>query len=230
MVRVCALDTDVDEVARTPVAVEVDELVGAGPALGPALAALALDEHLHRLADHGLVALERDAFLQRHEAIEPLLHHRLRELLLEPGRLRPGTGRSLPYGFTFCPRSVTSTTPSRASPCTSASTSPRGRDSCGPRTSGTMQNVHRLSHPTETLTHAWCFDPRRAGSALGNTSVNSRTSICGPSRSAVWISSSSEGSACVPRTMSTHGARRWISPWSFCARQPATTMRIRGLR
>src|SRR6266540_983865 len=145
---------------------------------------------------------------------------------LEPD---PGTVRSRPYVFTFCPSSVTSTTPEAASPWTSARTSPSGRDRWGPRTSGTMQNEHRLSHPTLTLTHARWRSPRTAGSALGNTSVYSRTSIWGPSASARRISSSSDGRACVPTTTSTHGARRWIRPRSFWARHPATTIRIRGL-
>ncbi len=35
--------------------------------------------------------------------------------------------------------------------------------------------------------------------------------------------------ACVPTTTSTHGALAWMSPWSFWARQPATTTRSRGL-
>jgi hypothetical protein len=75
-------------------------------------------------------------------------------------------------------------TPWRANPWTSATISPRGRERCKPRTSGTMQNVHLLSHPTETDTQAWWASSRLAGRALGNTSVYSRTSICGPSRSA----------------------------------------------
>ena len=71
------------------------------------------------------------------------------------GRLgAPGTVTSRPYVFTFCPRSVTSTTPLRARVCTSARTSPNGLDRCGPRTSGTMQNVHALSHPGAMETHA----------------------------------------------------------------------------
>ena len=140
-----------------------------------------------------------------------------------------GTVRSRPYVLTFWPRRETSTTPRRANPCTSASTSPIGRDRCGPRTSGTMQNVHALSHPTAIETHAWCSTSRRAGRALGKISVCSLISSWGPSLSARLRRSSSPGSAWVPTTTSTHGARSWIVPPSFCARHPATTIRIRGL-
>ena len=46
------------------------------------------------------------------------------------GRLADsGTVRSRPYVLTFWPSSVISTTPRRASPCTSARTSPIGRES-----------------------------------------------------------------------------------------------------
>ena len=91
------------------------------------------------------------------------------------GRLDdPGTVTSRPYVFTFCPSSVTSTTPLRASPCTSARMSPIARERCGPRTSGTMQNVQALSHPGAIDTHARNASSRAAGSALGKTSVYSR--------------------------------------------------------
>src|SRR6266545_3999347 len=110
----------------------------------------------------------------------------------------------------------------------SARASPISRDSWGPRTSGTMQNVQWLSQPIAIETHAWWATSRRAGSALGNTSVNSRTSIWGPSVSARRRSSSNPGNAWVPTTTSTHGARSWIWPRSFWARQPATTIRRRG--
>ncbi len=75
-----------------------------------------------------------------------------------------------------------------------------------------MQNVQALSHPGAIDTHARNGSWRADGRALGKTSVYSRTSICGPSRSDVVSSSSRCGSAWVPTTMSTHGARRWISP------------------
>jgi len=52
--------------------------------------------------------------------------------------------------------------------------SPSERDRCGPRTSGTMQKVHALSHPIPTATQAWWLDPRWAGRALGKISVYSR--------------------------------------------------------
>ncbi len=127
-------------------------------------------------------------------------------------RLEPGTVRSRPNVFTFCPRSVTSTTPSAASPRTSARMSPVARDRCGPRTSGTMQNVQALSQPGAIDTQALKSLPREAGSAEGNVSVASVTSICGPSVVDRSISSSRSGSACVPTTTSTHGALRWIVP------------------
>ena len=128
------------------------------------------------------------------------------------GLAEPGTVTSRPYVFTFCPRSVTSTTPLRASPCTSARMSPIERERCGPRTSGTMQNVHALSHPGAIETHARNASRRTAGNAPGNISVYSSTSICGPSVSERFRRSSRCGTACVPTTTSTQGARRWISP------------------
>jgi hypothetical protein len=55
--------------------------------------------------------------------------------------------------LTFCPSSVTSSTPSAASAETSASTSPGLRSFSLPRSDGTMQNVHVLLQPTEIDTH-----------------------------------------------------------------------------
>ncbi len=46
-----------------------------------------------------------------------------------------------------------------------------------------MQNVQALSHPTAIETHARKASSRAAGSATGNSSVYSRTSIWGPSAS-----------------------------------------------
>ena len=136
---------------------------------------------------------------------------------------------SRPKVFTFCPSSVTSTTPEATRPCTSARMSPIERDRCGPRTSGTMQKVQALSQPGAIETQARNASPRAAGNALGKVSVYSRTSICGPSVRERSSRSSRCGSACVPTTTSTHGALRWISPWSFWARQPDTTIRRSGL-
>jgi hypothetical protein len=45
--------------------------------------------------------------------------------------------------------------------------SPMRRLISGPRTIGTMQNVHELSHPTWMVTQALCRWSRRAGSADG---------------------------------------------------------------
>ena len=48
-------------------------------------------------------------------------------------------GRSRPYEHTFCPRSVTSLTPSAATRSTSATISEAGRETSRPRVEGTMQ-------------------------------------------------------------------------------------------
>ncbi len=90
--------------------------------------------------------------------------------------------------------------------------SPIGLERCGPRTSGTMQNVQALSHPGAIETQARKSSSRAAGRAPGNTSVYSRTSIRGPSVSDARSSSIRCGSAWVPTTTSTQGARRWITP------------------
>ena len=123
-----------------------------------------------------------------------------------------GTVTSRPKVLTFWPSSVTSTTPAATSPWTSARMSPIERDRCGPRTSGTMQKLHALSQPGAIDTQARNASPRAAGSALGNVSVYSCTSICGPSVRERSSRSSRCGRACVPTTTSTHGALRWISP------------------
>jgi hypothetical protein len=83
--------------------------------------------------------------------------------------------------LTFWPSSVTSRTPSAASPRISVTMSPGRRDFSGPRSDGTMQNVQVLSQPMEIDTQAWCRTSRRAGSAEGNISVCSRISITGSS-------------------------------------------------
>ena len=88
-----------------------------------------------------------------------------------------------------------------------------------------------LSQPTLMLTQALAALPRRAGSALGNTSSASSSST--------WLScstrarSSSTGRAptlCVPNTTSTQGAFCVMTPWSFCARQPPTAICMPGVR
>ena len=90
--------------------------------------------------------------------------------------------------------------------------SPIERERWGPRTSGTMQHVQALSQPGAIETHARNASSRAAGSADGNVSVYSRTSIWGPSVSDSFRRSSRCGSAWVPTTTSTHGAFRWINP------------------
>ncbi len=94
-----------------------------------------------------------------------------------------------------------------------------------------MQKVQVLLQPTEIDTQALYAESRLAGSADGKTSSASRISIS--ARSLCRDRSSSTGNAptlWVPKTTSTHGARRWISPRSFWARQPPTAICIPGRR
>ena len=124
---------------------------------------------------------------------------------------------------------MTSTTPSRASPCTSARMSPIARERCGPRTSGTMQNVQALSQPGgDRDPGAERVVARGRQGAREQLRVLGARPSAGPSSSARRSRSSRCGSAWVPTTTSTHGAFSWIRPWSFCARQPATTIRRSG--
>ena len=67
---------------------------------------------------------------------------------------RDAASRSRPYELTFCPSSVTSTTPSAAWRATSATTSSSGLLRSRPRTEGTMQYEHTQLQPTEICTHA----------------------------------------------------------------------------
>src|SRR5664279_1169329 len=93
-----------------------------------------------------------------------------------------------------------------------------------------MQNVQVLLQPTEMDTQPAYADSRLAGSVDGNTSSASRISIS--ARALCRDRSNSVGSEptlCVPNTTSTHGARRRISPRSFCARQPPTAICMPGL-
>ena len=93
-----------------------------------------------------------------------------------------------------------------------------------------MQNVQVLLQPTEMATHAAYADSRRVGSVDGNRSSDSAISTCASSRTRARSSSAgSEPMLCVPNTTSTHGARRRISPRSFCARQPPTAICMPGL-
>ena len=98
-----------------------------------------------------------------------------------------------------------------------------------PRSDGTMQNVQVLLQPTEIETQAAYAESRRVGSVDGKTSSDSRISTCA---SSLWrarsSSTGSEPMLCVPKTTSTHGARRVISPRSFCARQPPTAICMPG--
>ncbi len=84
-----------------------------------------------------------------------------------------------------------------------------------------MQNVQVLLQPTLIETHAAYADSRRVGSVDGKTSSDSRISTCA---SPLWRARSSKVGSdpmlWVPKTTSTHGARRAISPRSFCARHP----------
>ena len=92
-----------------------------------------------------------------------------------------------------------------------------------------MQNVQVLLHPTLIDTQAAYADSRRVGSVDGNTSSDSRISTCASSSDRARSSSTgSEPMLCVPKTTSTHGARRTTSPRSFCAMQPPTAICIPG--
>ena len=98
-----------------------------------------------------------------------------------------------------------------------------------PRSAGTMQNVQVLLQPTEIDTQAAYADSRLVGSVEGNTSSDSRISTCASSATRARSSSTgSEPMLWVPKTTSTHGARRVISPRSFCARQPPTAICMPG--
>ena len=93
-----------------------------------------------------------------------------------------------------------------------------------------MQNVQVLLHPTLIETQAAYADSRRVGSVDGKISSDSRISTCASSLTRARSSSTgSEPMLWVPNTTSTHGARRTISPRSFCARQPPTAICIPGV-
>ena len=83
----------------------------------------------------------------------------------------------------------------------------------------------------EIDTHPAYGDSRRVGRVEGKVSRDSLISTCA-SRCTRERSSSvgSEPRLWVPNTTSTHGARRAISPRSFCARQPPTAICMPGLR
>ena len=68
-----------------------------------------------------------------------------------------------------------------------------------------------------------------AGNEDGKTSSDSRISSWASSLCLARSSSvGSDPTLCVPNTTSTHGARRRISPRSFCARQPPTAICMPG--
>ena len=122
--------------------------------------------------------------------------------------LEPGTVRSRPYVFTFWPSRVTSTTPVPGEALhLGEDVADRARALRPADERHDAERARVVASHADTETQAWWRDPRRAGSALGKTSVYSRTSICGPSASASRSSSSRPGSAWVPTTTSTHGAR-----------------------
>ena len=98
-----------------------------------------------------------------------------------------------------------------------------------PRSAGTMQNVQVLLQPTLTDTQAAYGDSRRVGSVEGNTSSDSTISTWASSLCRARSSSAgSDPMLWVPNTTSTQGARRVISPRSFCARQPPTAICMPG--
>ena len=72
-----------------------------------------------------------------------------------------------------------------------------------------MQNVQVLLQPTAIDTQAAYGDSRRVGSVEGKTSSDSRISSCASALCRARSSSAgSEPMLCVPKTTSTHGARR----------------------
>ena len=81
-----------------------------------------------------------------------------------------------PYELTFCPRSVTSITPSATSVSISRRISPGRRSRSLPRSDGTMQKVHVLLQPTLIDTQARYADSRRVGNVDGNVSRASSSS------------------------------------------------------
>ncbi len=92
-----------------------------------------------------------------------------------------------------------------------------------------MQNVHVLLQPTLIDTHAAYADSRRVGSVDGNTSSDSTISTCASALTRARSSSTgSDPMLWVPKTTSTHGARRTTSPRSFCAMQPPTAICMPG--
>ncbi len=92
-----------------------------------------------------------------------------------------------------------------------------------------MQNVQVLLQPTEIDTQPEWAESRRAGSVEGKTSRASSIStwasrLCRDRSSSVG----NEPMLWVPKTTSTQGARRTISPRSFCARHPPTAICMPG--
>ena len=99
-----------------------------------------------------------------------------------------------------------------------------------PRSAGTMQKVQVLLQPTLIDTQAECAESRREGSVDGRP-PGPRGSRPGP-RARPGARASRAGRLpmlWVPKTTSTHGARRTISLRSFCARQPPTAICSSGL-
>ena len=119
-----------------------------------------LQRHVDVLADTGALDDRRD------HGLAEVLRMRAREadsLDSLDGVTRPQElaevgselwARSTPT-VTFCPRSVISRTPSRASVLTSATISPGRRLCSRPRTAGTMQYAHFELQPIDTCTQAW---------------------------------------------------------------------------
>ena len=95
MVRVCSDDPSVEECPREVIAADVDHAVRPGSALRPTLAADTLDQHLDRRAHLLAHPFERDRFLERDEALEPLLDDGLVELSVHLGSTGPGPRRVL---------------------------------------------------------------------------------------------------------------------------------------
>src|SRR3954468_18099803 len=127
--------------------------------------------------------------------------------------------RSRPYEFTFWPSSVTSRTPSAASPRTSATSSSSGRETSRPRVEGTMQYEQRQLQPTEICTHAWNSRVRLPGRWPVKPSNSKKP--CAVSESLVR-NSASLWTCPGPNATSTNGKRSKTSSFSDCAQQPPT--------
>ena len=111
--------------------------------------------------DHGRAEVLR---VRAREA-DPLDARRRRRRRGAAPRIELPTSR--PQELTFWPSSVSSLTPARARPSTSARISPGRRETSRPRTAGTMQYEQIELQPIEICTQAWKRRSRWSGSRAG---------------------------------------------------------------